>query len=129
MLKQKHSKGFWSNKSRHREFFDALAKKLEIKQPSDWRVISREKIVQHEGSALLFNYYDGSIKKALQSTYPGSIHILENNTKKFNGKTLGSIQNAGIGETNNDKENFSTRLRVNFQLNSQAIGEVSLNLK
>lgn len=53
-----------------REFFDDLAKRLEIKDWKDWNKVRIEDIVKNRGSGLISEYYGYSIQKALQTVYP-----------------------------------------------------------
>jgi len=63
--------GHWKSLSNQREYFDNLAKKLDIKEPDDWYYISVRQIEkQFGGRGILNRYYNGSLIKALQAIYP-----------------------------------------------------------
>lgn len=55
----------------HQLFFGTLAKKLNIKNPSDWYSVSTTMILQHGGSTVL-GHYGGSLFRALSSIYRGA---------------------------------------------------------
>lgn len=61
---------FWNQKQNQRMFMDSLAMKLGIKEFKYWGNITKEVFCEHGGFSLL-NYYNGSLRNALQSIYPG----------------------------------------------------------
>lgn len=63
--------GFWKSPRNQKIFFETLGKELGIKEPKEWGNISSKKIAQHGGEALLKNYFNNSVFKALKSVYPG----------------------------------------------------------
>jgi hypothetical protein len=57
--------GFWKNIENQRVFMNSLAKKLNVKQPSDWEKVSRLDILQHGGHFI--RQYQGSITKGMKT--------------------------------------------------------------
>lgn len=63
-------KHHWENPENRKELFDSLAIKLGIKTREDWYNVSSDYIEQNGGAGLLRNYYNNSLRLALQSIYP-----------------------------------------------------------
>jgi len=59
----------WKELRTHREFFDQLAEKLQIKHWTDWYEVNSPQIIENGGSGLLM-LYNSSPVKALMSIYP-----------------------------------------------------------
>jgi hypothetical protein len=55
----------------HKNFLDEIAKKLNIKTPSDWGKVTYDYFCGSGGSTLLNTYYNGSLFTCLQSVYKG----------------------------------------------------------
>jgi len=61
----------WTSKREHSEFFDIIAERFGIMEPSDWYRIRISDIFRETGvRTLLSRHYEGSLLKALQSIYP-----------------------------------------------------------
>lgn len=67
---QRH-RGYWQSKQNQKIFFETLAKKLSIAQPSDWGRITVSKIREHGGGSVL-SIYDNSLRRALKVIFKGS---------------------------------------------------------
>lgn len=63
----------WLDKRNQKIFLDEIAKKLVIKSPSDWGKVKKRDVLLLGGNTILQRYYNGSIKSALQSVYPGML--------------------------------------------------------
>eukprot|EP01114_Cavostelium_apophysatum_P014947 TRINITY_DN3989_c0_g1_i1.p1 TRINITY_DN3989_c0_g1~~TRINITY_DN3989_c0_g1_i1.p1 ORF type:complete len:475 (-),score=70.21 TRINITY_DN3989_c0_g1_i1:108-1532(-) len=74
--------GFWSDKGRHKEFFDWAWKELRISTFEDWYRVRFEDIVKLGGKSLLIGCYNGSLIGALSSIYPE--YTWEKKRWKFN---------------------------------------------
>jgi hypothetical protein len=61
--------GHWDNIQNQREYFDWLAKELNIQDPSEWQNVSYQTVVAYKGGGVLANY-GNSIFKALNAVYP-----------------------------------------------------------
>jgi hypothetical protein len=55
-----------------KNFLDEIAKKLNIKTPSDWGSVTTHMFFELGGSTLLKYYYNGSLFACLQSVYKGT---------------------------------------------------------
>jgi len=60
----------WTNHHNHKNFFDQLAKTMNISHPTDWYKVKREDIYNQGGQKLLQYYFANSLYKALSSCYP-----------------------------------------------------------
>lgn len=56
-----------------KSFLDDLAKKLNIKKPSDWGSITAQHVHELGGGTLISTYYKESLFRCLQSVYKGKI--------------------------------------------------------
>lgn len=65
---------YWQKKENVREFFEVLAKKLNIRSPKDWGHISSHQIIYSGGFAIV--KYHRTVFHALQYAYPGSIFFV-----------------------------------------------------
>ena len=65
--------GYWKQQGTHKEFFDTVGRSLGIRHLDDWYKITRNEVFQFGGKALLEEYYNSSVIKALQTIYPGTI--------------------------------------------------------
>eukprot|EP01114_Cavostelium_apophysatum_P005321 TRINITY_DN1615_c1_g1_i1.p2 TRINITY_DN1615_c1_g1~~TRINITY_DN1615_c1_g1_i1.p2 ORF type:complete len:559 (-),score=129.89 TRINITY_DN1615_c1_g1_i1:334-2010(-) len=65
---QKH--GHYRNPENRKKFFDELARTLGIRQWQDWYKISRTKVLEHKGTAVLKYYPKHSLINALVAIYP-----------------------------------------------------------
>jgi hypothetical protein len=76
-------KSYWKSMENRRNFLDEIAKKLNIKTPSDWGKVTNQQLFEHGRSSLLGHYYNGSLFKCLQSVYKGiySIFLFYNQKK------------------------------------------------
>lgn len=62
---------YWSSPERQKQFFERIAKQLNIKSTEDWYKINLlEEIKQRGGSSFLKSGFQGSPIKALQAAYP-----------------------------------------------------------
>lgn len=66
----KYSSGYWREKSNQRNFFKEIEKKLNIREPSDWKYVSRKQVLALGGYSAL-QYYGHSLPNALRNVYPG----------------------------------------------------------
>lgn len=71
----------------HREFMDSIAKKLQIKNPKDWGLIT--KLEFHQLGRNFLRMYDNSLFKALQNIYPGIHNSLCMIIQKLSGNENG----------------------------------------
>jgi hypothetical protein len=55
---------------RSTRYFDQLQQELGIKSPEDWYKFTSLDVVARKGKGLLYNYYGGSLIKALHTVYP-----------------------------------------------------------
>lgn len=62
--------GYWGNKKNQRDFFDAVAAKLQIFHPSQWGTVTNQLFIENGGRGLLI-LHGGSLWKALNAVYPG----------------------------------------------------------
>ena len=60
--------GYWDSLNNQRLFFDEVAEKFKIRQPSDWSKCTYQKLVKEGGAPLLRRYT--SLVAALRSVYP-----------------------------------------------------------
>lgn len=60
--------GYWKEKKNHRQYLDIIAKKFDIKEPSDWKNITLSDLYEN-GASSLFRYYP-SFYDALVKNYP-----------------------------------------------------------
>ncbi len=58
----------WNSVANQRAFMDELAKKLNIKSPTDWYKVTRGTFTQYGGDGLLQRYHS-SFYKLLSSVY------------------------------------------------------------
>lgn len=65
--------GIWKSKRNQRIFLEHLQQKLHIKNPMEWGKISKRELKENGAIALIRDYYDGSIYKALKSVFSGEI--------------------------------------------------------
>ncbi len=56
-----------SSPSNQREFFDLLAKQLNVKKPQEWYKINRETVLNYRGATIL-RRYNGSLISGTQIT-------------------------------------------------------------
>jgi hypothetical protein len=47
---------------KHRQFFDDLAKKLDIKHPQDWNSVKIKTVIENGGS-FINRFYKGSVRR------------------------------------------------------------------
>lgn len=67
-------RNLWAPKEKQRQFFDHLRRKLSIRSLEEWNQVTRETVTENGGGTLLHTYYAGSVKAALRSIYPGTLH-------------------------------------------------------
>lgn len=65
-------KSHFENMENQKEFMDEVAKKLNIKNPSDWGKIRTQQIFNLGGQYLIIHYYGGSVYRCLKSVYKGA---------------------------------------------------------
>eukprot|EP01114_Cavostelium_apophysatum_P022031 TRINITY_DN7837_c0_g1_i1.p1 TRINITY_DN7837_c0_g1~~TRINITY_DN7837_c0_g1_i1.p1 ORF type:complete len:347 (+),score=67.43 TRINITY_DN7837_c0_g1_i1:74-1114(+) len=61
--------GYWDSKENRRLFFDAASKKLGLQTWQDWYKIKREQVIELGGGHMIFEYYNGSLSRALAALY------------------------------------------------------------
>lgn len=61
----------WKPLKNRKEFLDTLAKKFKIESPHEWGKVTVSRIYNEGGSALLNEYYNGSLFECLKSVYRG----------------------------------------------------------
>lgn len=64
------SYGFWNNKVNQRSFLENIAKRFDIKKPSDWGQITYNDVKNNGGSSILLKN-GHSVFKALHFSFPG----------------------------------------------------------
>ncbi len=62
--------GYWYDISHQRDYFDSLARDMNLQTFEQWYDITREDVEAHEGSDFLAVHYDRSVARALQTVYP-----------------------------------------------------------
>lgn len=62
---------YWKSMENRKMLMDQIAKKLNIKNPSDWGKVTQNCIYELGGCSLLTRYYNGSLFACLQSIYQG----------------------------------------------------------
>ena len=65
-------RGYWNDMKNQRDFFDWLAKQLELRKPEEWYSVKLIDIERRGGGWLLNHLYGGSLVKALSAIYPES---------------------------------------------------------
>lgn len=63
-------RGYWNTRQNQKIFLDALALKLNVKQPSDWGKIKTIEILRNGGAALL-KKYGTSVYSVVKGVYTG----------------------------------------------------------
>lgn len=77
------SKGaFWACKGNQRQFLQSVAERLSIKKPDDWGRVSKREFIKYGGGTLL-NYYNGSLRTALENVFTGSSISLHHRQKRI----------------------------------------------
>lgn len=66
--KSRNSRGHWIVQENYLTFMEQLAKRFNIKKPSDWGTLSRRKLIQNGASSLLEK--GSSLLNVLQRLYP-----------------------------------------------------------
>lgn len=66
-------KSYWESMGNRKEFMEKIAKKLKIKNPSDWGKVTVHHFYELGGGALLSSRYNNSLFACLQSIYKGEI--------------------------------------------------------
>jgi len=61
---------FFSDPKNQKLFLEEAAKKLDLKNITDWKNVTTSQIMKIKGAKSLLHYYGGSLKKALISVYP-----------------------------------------------------------
>src|SRR5690242_10023870 len=64
------SRFMWKDKTTHVEFFNWVAKKLNITKNEDWYKIQTQDVKKLGGDTLLNHYYGNSLSRALIEVYP-----------------------------------------------------------
>eukprot|EP01114_Cavostelium_apophysatum_P002784 TRINITY_DN12484_c0_g1_i1.p1 TRINITY_DN12484_c0_g1~~TRINITY_DN12484_c0_g1_i1.p1 ORF type:complete len:383 (-),score=89.96 TRINITY_DN12484_c0_g1_i1:20-1168(-) len=63
------SDSYWADRQHQRDFFERIAKKLEVKHWEDWYDVDKKEIATHGGHSVL-RYHNSSLSKALMTAYP-----------------------------------------------------------
>jgi hypothetical protein len=74
--------GYWWNTNTHRQFFDWMEEKLNVRDHEDWYEVKVRQIKEHGGSGVL-KYYNDSLAKALREIYPGTSCFFSLDSKMF----------------------------------------------
>eukprot|EP01122_Echinamoeba_exundans_P009351 TRINITY_DN3283_c0_g1_i2.p1 TRINITY_DN3283_c0_g1~~TRINITY_DN3283_c0_g1_i2.p1 ORF type:complete len:444 (+),score=28.05 TRINITY_DN3283_c0_g1_i2:74-1405(+) len=61
---------WWALPENQRKFLDWCYTQLNMKKMDDWRHVSIQQVVDLGGEALIKNQHNGSLRRALESTYP-----------------------------------------------------------
>lgn len=67
--------GYWPSTTNQRQFLESVAKKLGVKKPRDWGKITHLQFRKFKGGGTLLNMYGGSLRKALETIYPGLFYF------------------------------------------------------
>jgi hypothetical protein len=68
--KFKNQKGIWEDKETRRKYFDMLATRLNITNPTDWYKIKSADLTEIGASTVINNYYKNSLPTAIEELYP-----------------------------------------------------------
>lgn len=109
--RKNEARGYWQSYRNQKLFFETLAQKLSIAQPSDWGQITVAKIREHGGGTLM-NMYNNSLRRALKAIFKGIQAKAKFITKMYIGTLSGLKVKAKkiIGKTQNTKEISSMNL-------------------
>jgi hypothetical protein len=61
---------FWSDRTKHKEYFDWLLKHMELSTMDHWYEVTAADVKRYGGVGLLANYYANSLINALKTVYP-----------------------------------------------------------